>query len=120
MLGSCAPEIDQEIEPLNGSQVSAQQGRRVKSRQRSGGLAHSRRGKRASRRIWYADGRKESVLDSDARSQGKLDHLMAGGKCRNIELALVAFKITRDNLKAVDIVLKEWFIHHGKDLLYTG
>ena len=45
---------------------------------------------------------------------------MAGGKCWNIGLALVAFKIAQDNLKEVEIVLEEWFIHHGKDLVYTG
>ena len=72
VLGSCAPEIDQEIEPLNGLPVSAQQGQRAKSRQRSGGPACPRRGKRALRRIWYANGRKESVFDSDARSQVNL------------------------------------------------
>lgn len=70
--------------------------------------------------IWYADGRKKAYLMPILDHKTKWIAGWAVGKRKNTALALEALDIARENLKEVGIRLKERFVHHDQDTVYTG
>ena len=70
--------------------------------------------------IWYASGKKKASLMPILDHKTKLVAGWAVGERRNTGLALEALKMMRDNLSEVGVSLKEQFIHHDKDSVYTG